>query len=79
MAKPSHLERTSADPREPIIHSVVVQRIQQANDNVRLITLHKTYAGQSIKARTPLSPPQVSVSFELTSAPKQCSSSQASG
>jgi len=35
----SHVERTAAEPRRPSVHQVELQRVDQVNDNVRLLRL----------------------------------------
>ena len=35
----SHVERTAAEPRRPGVHQVELQRVDQVNDNVRLLRL----------------------------------------
>ena len=47
--KMSHKERTAADCREPGMHTVVLDKIEQVNNNIRLLELRPR--GEKPKAR----------------------------
>jgi len=51
MPKVSHEERTAADPRGPNLYSVIVHKIDQVNEKVRLIQLRKIRPEDAIKVR----------------------------
>lgn len=48
-SKTSHEERTAADRREPAMHTVVLNDIEQVNQNIRLLQLRPS--GEKPKAR----------------------------
>ncbi|KAI0515347.1 hypothetical protein F5B22DRAFT_636398 [Xylaria bambusicola] len=39
MSKPDHLQRTTADPRDKSLHTVILQHIQDVNDTTRIFRL----------------------------------------
>ena len=48
-SKTSHEERTAADRRESVMHTVVLEKIEQINQNIRLLRLRPR--GEKPKAR----------------------------
>ena len=48
-SKTSHEERTAADCREPGMHTVVLEKIEQVNQHIRLLQLQPR--GEKFKAR----------------------------
>ncbi|EFQ26138.1 NADH-cytochrome b-5 reductase [Colletotrichum graminicola M1.001] len=47
-SKYSHIERTAAEPRDPSLHTVVLNRVEEVNESIRLFRLG-IFEGSSIK------------------------------
>ena len=53
----SHMERTAADRREPDMHTVVLDKIEQINREVRCLTLRPLSKKPQARDLTPYSDP----------------------
>ena len=51
--RPSHEERTAAEPRQNALHQVILSKIQQVNPTIRLLELEAVEKGESILVRVP--------------------------
>ncbi|KAI1336166.1 NADH-cytochrome b-5 reductase [Xylariaceae sp. FL0016] len=79
--KPDHLERTAAEPRDPSIHIVILRRVDQISDDVRLFQLEipkdrppvRFLPGQWLDVHVPGVP--TAGGFTITSPPAKARSS----